>query len=96
MLDIPASIHHGRAEAMTRVPRVDVVTARACAPLTKLLGYAEGFFRQGARGCFLKGQTVEQELAEARRSWTFQADLTPSLSDPAGHIVQLKELGRRG
>jgi 16S rRNA (guanine527-N7)-methyltransferase len=91
-LDLPATVHNARAEELTL--KVHVVTARACAPLVKLLGYARPYLRKNVVALFLKGQDVEVELAEATRYWSFQAELTPSLSSPQGRIVQLKRLSR--
>ena len=94
-LDLPTSVHHARAETMSP-PRVDLVTARACAPMSRLLGYTHGFFRIGARGLFLKGRGVEEELTAARRSWKFDADVIPSRSDPSGRLVRIERLAPRG
>ncbi|MFY8210644.1 MAG: 16S rRNA (guanine(527)-N(7))-methyltransferase RsmG [Caulobacter sp.] len=91
-LDLPVQIHNARAEDLKL--KVDIVTARACAPMTKLLGFAEPYLRSGAVGLFLKGQDVEAELSEARKVWTFDADLRTSQSDPRGRIVQVKRLSR--
>lgn len=91
-LDLPVQIHNARAEELRL--RVDIVTARACAPMTKLLGFAEPYLRHGAVGLFLKGQDVETELAEAHKAWTFDSDLHTSQSDPRGRIVQVKRLSR--
>lgn len=91
-LDLPVQIHNARAEDLKL--KVDIVTARACAPMAKLLGFAEPYLRSGAVGLFLKGQDVDAELAEARKAWTFDADLRTSQSDPRGRIVQVKRLSR--
>lgn len=93
-LELAATVHNQRAEDFTQAPSVEIVTARACAPLARLFDYALPFIRGGARGLFLKGRNVEAELVEARRSWRFEADLTPSLSDPEGRIVRLEALAR--
>ena len=61
--------------------------------MTKLLGYAWPYLKNGAAGLFLKGQDVEAELQEATRYWRFDAVLRPSLESPwEGRIVQLKGL----
>jgi 16S rRNA (guanine527-N7)-methyltransferase len=91
-LDLPATVHDARAEDLPL--RVDVVTARACAPLTRLLGYAQPCLQQGAIGLFLKGQDLVSETLEARRSWEFEAETLPSLSDPRGQILRVKGLRR--
>lgn len=91
-LALPASVHNARAEDLTLA--VDIVTARACAPLHRLLGYAKPFLDRGATGLFLKGQDVASELEEATRFWDYEADVLPSRSDPRGRIVRVRRLGR--
>jgi 16S rRNA (guanine527-N7)-methyltransferase len=91
-LDLPATVHNSRAEDLA-LP-VDIVCARACAPLTRLLGYAQPYLKRGATALFLKGQDVASELEEATKSWNFEADVLPSLSDPRGRIVRVRRLGR--
>jgi 16S rRNA (guanine527-N7)-methyltransferase len=97
-LQLPAQVHWARAEAMA-APVVDIVTARACAPLSRLFGYALPFTGKGARGLFLKGRSAEAEIAEARKAWRFRAAVLPSRSDPAdaeggGRIVSIEGLSR--
>ena len=91
-LALPVEIHNARAEDLGI--RVDIVTARACAPLPRLLGYAEPYLRRGATGLFLKGQDVVSELTEAAKYWKFEAELSASSSSPDGRILQVKGLSR--
>jgi 16S rRNA (guanine527-N7)-methyltransferase len=90
-LELPATVHNTRAENLQLA--VDIVTARACAPLHRLLGYARPYLKAGATGLFLKGLDVASELEEASRYWEFQADTVPSLSDPRGQVVRVRRLG---
>ena len=50
-LDFPAIVHAQRIEDFTRTNKqtFDVVTARALAPLDKLLGYADPLLKRGGR-----------------------------------------------
>ena len=91
-LGLPATVHNARAEALKI--RVDVVTARACAPMVRLIGYAEPYLKMGAVGLFLKGQDVESELKEAAKSWRFDANLSPSISHTQGRVVALQRVSR--
>jgi len=93
LLGLPATVIHGRAEAQKL--RVDVVTARALAPMDKLLGYAQPYLTRGAQGLFLKGEKAEMELQTAWASWSFEADLSISRSDPRGRIVSVRSLHAR-
>ena len=92
-LDLPATVVWGRAEEQEI--KVDVVTARAVAPLEKLLGYAQPYLKRGSQGLFLKGEKAEAELQEARKVWQVDADLSVSRSDPRGRILTVRTL-RRG
>lgn len=92
----PVDIHCMRIEvAATQItfPTVDVVTARALASLDKLLGLVEPIFAPTTQGLFLKGRGAEAEVAEARRVWHFVADFLPSMTDPDGRIVSIRQLG---
>ena len=93
-LQLPAVVHAVRAEALKRPGGLDVVAARACAPMPRLLEFASPHLAQGAIGLFLKGRGVEAELTEARQSWKFEAELLPSVSDPSGRIVRIERLSR--
>lgn len=92
-LNLPATVINGRAEEQRL--EVDIVTARAVAPLHKLLGYAQPYLQRGAQGLFLKGEKAEAELQEARKVWHVQGDLSVSRSDPRGRILSVRSL-RRG
>ena len=67
--------------------QADVVTARACAPLSALLGYAQPLMHDRSQAFFLKGRGVADELEMARADWFFEADMHPSLTDPEARIV---------
>lgn len=91
-LGLPATVINGRAEEQT--VKVDVVTARAVAPMEKLLGYAQPYLQRGASGLFLKGEKAEAEVVQARGVWHFESDLSVSRSDPRGRIVSVRSLRR--
>jgi len=96
-----AHIHGVRVEKLPRFP-VDVVTARAFAPLDRLLGEAAPFLdpaqasngRAPARGVFLKGKRAEEELTAARKAWQMNVEKVPSRSDPSGTILLIGVHGR--
>ena len=91
-LDLPAEVHNDRAENLTL--SVDRVTARACAPLVRLLDYAYPYMRKGAPALFLKGRDAEAETVAARAKWRFDVELIPSLSDPSGRVMKVERLAR--
>jgi 16S rRNA (guanine527-N7)-methyltransferase len=93
-LGLKIEIRNDRIEAARPEP-FDIITARALAPLPKLLSYAQRFWTPRSVGLFLKSQNVGAELTEARKSWRMQLDQHPSRSDPSGLILEVREL-RRG
>jgi 16S rRNA (guanine527-N7)-methyltransferase len=91
----PAEVHAGRIEEFVTSDHVDVVTARALAPLKNVLALAEPLLKTGAVGLLLKGQDVEAELTEASKYWTIAATLVPSKTSPAGRVVVIRQAERR-
>jgi 16S rRNA (guanine527-N7)-methyltransferase len=73
---------------------VDVVTARACAPLDRLLTLGERFIGPSTRCLFLKGARAEEELTEARKAWTMMVARHPSHADPDGSVLFLQQVAR--
>jgi 16S rRNA (guanine527-N7)-methyltransferase len=73
-------------------PKVDLVTARALAPLHELLGYAYPFIETGAQALFMKGQDVDHELTEAQKYWRIQSTKHTSLTDSQAIILAVQEV----
>jgi 16S rRNA (guanine527-N7)-methyltransferase len=96
-LALPAIVHAQRIEDFVRAAGkpFDVVTARALAPLDRLIGYAIPLLKKGAVGLFPKGQDVEAELTQASKSWSIEADLIPSKTDRQGRIVVVRRASKR-
>jgi 16S rRNA (guanine527-N7)-methyltransferase len=96
-LSLPAIVHAERIEdfVSARTERFDIVTARALAPLDKLVGYAIPLLKKGALGLFPKGQHVAAELTQASKSWTIDADLIASRTDPRSRIVRVRHAFKR-
>ena len=89
----PVDIHVSRIDQVT--PFVaDVVTARALAPLTKLLVLAQPFVGEGTVMLFPKGQDVDIELTEATKHTIMQTEIVPSRAHASGAILRLKRIDR--
>ena len=95
-LALPAIVHHQRIEDMAPDIAPDAITARAVAPLPKLLGYVAPFIKSGAKALLPKGQDVAAELTEAAKYWKIDAELAPSRTHPASRILIVRALRRRG
>jgi 16S rRNA (guanine527-N7)-methyltransferase len=72
-----------------RYKSVDVVTARALAPLDRLIGLALPFFGPKTTGLFLKGREVVQEIKSAKEKWRFTCELVDSLTEPDARIARV-------
>lgn len=90
----PATIHAARLEAVIPgfVGKADVVSARALASLAQLLEWTEPMLKAGTIGLFPKGRDAESELTEARKRWTFEADVLPSRTDSEARILRITSI----
>jgi 16S rRNA (guanine527-N7)-methyltransferase len=91
----PVRIHSVRAEQAGIEPAL-LVTARAFAPLTRLLHAAAPLLRQDGLLLAPKGLNVENELTEAGREWHMRVRRAPSQTAPAATILMLSEIHRAG
>jgi 16S rRNA (guanine527-N7)-methyltransferase len=80
------------AATHVNLPLPDVVSARALAPLDKLLQLAAPLFTPLTVGLFLKGKGAEQELAVAEKAWKFKVELVPSRTEKDARIVVIRNL----
>jgi 16S rRNA (guanine527-N7)-methyltransferase len=72
------TVVRGRAEAWSGPERFDIVTARALAPLSRLLTWALPLVAPGGAVLAMKGASAEQEIAEAGDElarWRAKADV---------------------
>lgn len=90
----PAQVHAERVEKYTDGPvnSVDVVSARALAPLKVLCDQASSLIQRGAIGLFPKGLDVAAELTEAAKYWNIEATTVASKTSPEGCIVIIRGL----
>ena len=86
------TVHAARIEDLEL--RADVVTARALAPLPRLLELAAEVLGPGGLCLFLKGQSALDELTQARQSWHMHSEIVPSRSGSRGVLLKLEGVGR--
>ncbi|HVZ04931.1 16S rRNA (guanine(527)-N(7))-methyltransferase RsmG [Hyphomicrobium sp.] len=80
------------SETRAKVKSVDCITARALAPLPRLLEMSAPYFESKTLGLFLKGREVAAEIEQAAQSWRFDYELKPSVTDEYARVVLLKAL----
>lgn len=88
-------LHQDRIEKLL-LPKNDLITARALAPLDKLLDFAEPNLKRDGLCLFLKGARAEEELTEARKKWTMMVERNQSATDSDGVILSIREITRDG
>ena len=81
-----------KAATQAKLQAIDVITARALAPLPRLIELAAPWFSSETVGLFLKGREAQSEVEAARRHWDFAVALHPSLTDKNGRIVVIRAL----
>jgi len=79
-------------QTCAKVSAVDCITARALAPLPRLLEMSAPYFSPSTLGLFLKGRDVAVEIEQAAESWRFAYELKPSVTDRDARVVLLKAL----
>ncbi|GBU17464.1 MULTISPECIES: 16S rRNA (guanine(527)-N(7))-methyltransferase RsmG [Methylobacterium] len=90
----PARISNARIETLIAARSgVEIVCARALAPLAQLLAWTEPLLKSGTTGLFLKGRDVDAELTDAAREWRFTVDLLSSRTDSAARIARVTAPG---
>lgn len=73
----------------------DVITARAVAPLGRLLGMAIHLAHKGTIWALPKGRNANSELAEAQRSWQCEVRSEASCTDPDATVLVLSKVGAK-
>jgi 16S rRNA (guanine527-N7)-methyltransferase len=87
------TIRRSRIEAAPPQP-AEIITARALAPLDRLLPLAAPFLGPATRCLFLKGERAAIELTRAEEAWRMTVARHPSRSDPRGVIIELQNIAR--
>jgi 16S rRNA (guanine527-N7)-methyltransferase len=82
-----------RTQVNGGLPRV--VSARALAPLDRLLGLAAPFAPPGTTLLLMKGKEARKELQMAEAAWTFDVELVSSVTDKHGRIAVITNLERK-
>jgi 16S rRNA (guanine527-N7)-methyltransferase len=88
-LGLTAKVYNQRVEALPNLAP-DVVTARALAPIPKLLKLIENQLSPDIVCLFLKGAKVEDELTNLQSYSSMVATSYPSLSGENGVVLELK------
>ncbi len=89
-----AIIHDTRIESIT-LKNIDIITARACAPLGQLLAWCYPLIGENTICLFAKGKNCAKEIDDARVGWSFDCTQHISITDPESVLLQLQHLTPR-
>ena len=88
-LGLVVDVFNNRIEEISPM-LVDVVSARALAPLKTLCFYAESHLNENGIAVFAKGENWESELLEAQKNWIFEYDVVTSKLHQGSVILVLR------
>ena len=90
-IGISPEISNTRVEDLQPM-RADVISARALAPLPKLVGLCMPHLAIGGRCLFMKGAAYRRELDESLESWRFESEKWASETNPDAVVLQLRNI----
>lgn len=90
-LSLPASIIARRIEEVEPLG-ADIVSARALTALSTLLPLIERHLKPSGLALLHKGRRFGEEVAEARRSWSFELDEYPSMTNSEARLLSVKRI----
>lgn len=84
-------IHERIENVVGNLETVDCITARALAPLAKLVEYALPQLEKGALGLFPKGQHIDDELTNTTIFSKFDLSFVPSITETKSRITIVRQ-----
>ncbi|MDP6925737.1 MAG: 16S rRNA (guanine(527)-N(7))-methyltransferase RsmG [Rhodospirillales bacterium] len=85
-------VKQGRIENFPGDQQFDMITARALAPLNKLLAWSYPLLKKNGTCLFLKGENYEQELTESTKKWNMSVKLHRSQTNPGGVVLVIGKI----
>jgi 16S rRNA (guanine527-N7)-methyltransferase len=95
-LELPNATVIGSSVEALAPGKFDVITARAFAPLPKLLSLAFRFSTEETRWVLPKGRSAAAELASVADAWHGAFRMEPSVTDPDSAIIVAQRVRPKG
>ena len=93
---VPVQVFNCRIEsAAEQIEAAGIVTARALAPLTRLLEWTGEYLTGDRVALFMKGRDFRREIEDCRGGWKFDLVEHPGKVDAAGCILEIANVSRR-
>ena len=94
VLGLNSAVWSDRVENIVEM-NSDVITARALAPLKKLLFFSNRHLKKGGSCVFLKGESYKEEIKEALECWSFSIKIKESVTNPLSAMLIISDLEKR-
>jgi len=94
-LAAPVKVLAARIED-AKLPQAPLITARALAPLEKLLALAHPHLAAHGIALFPKGETAEEEIKTAESHWHMKLERCKNPNNPRGVILKVSDLRHAG
>lgn len=96
-LELSVTVHNSRIEKLDsrETGLADIVTARALAGLSQLLGYIYPLLKPGGRAVLHKGRDYVEEVDEAGTQWEFDVVKIASETDPDAVLLDIRNIRPR-
>ncbi|NBX03181.1 MAG: 16S rRNA (guanine(527)-N(7))-methyltransferase RsmG [Alphaproteobacteria bacterium] len=75
--------------------KASVITSRALADLSLLLSLSQKIVSRETICLFPKGKNYAMELDQAKREWSFDCIVHPSITDPSGVILEISNIAKQ-
>ncbi len=92
-LELQGTVITSRIEELAPLS-ADIISARALADLTKLIGLAERHLSKDGIALFPKGAQWKKEAREAREIWSYNCDAISSVSNSEAAVLKIKDIAR--
>lgn len=93
LLGLPVRVHAQRIEDIWEAVEIpQIITARALAPLPRLLELSAFWLERGATALFQKGRDYRLEIEQSSARWHFDLIQHRSRSEPDGIILEISGL----
>jgi 16S rRNA (guanine527-N7)-methyltransferase len=90
-LALSCTIKNERIESLTSLNN-EIITARAVAPLSKLIALVYNQQQENTECFFFKGKNYQQEILEAKKIWKFNYKSYKSLTSKEGVILNISNI----
>jgi 16S rRNA (guanine527-N7)-methyltransferase len=89
------TVYNKRVESV-RPHQVECITARGFASIAGILDITKTWQEEASIPyLLLKGKRYEEELSEAEEFWDFESHIVPSLTNPEGVVIHLKNVHKK-